>query len=86
MTNITDVTRRCFDRTSDSISIRMSVFLAISVIAVSSARMKIDRPSFSPVHGMLESIGYRKGLHSFSVLRDIAKTIANPWQSKNISK
>ena len=37
MTNVTDVTRRCFDRSSDSISMFRSVFLVISEIAVSNA-------------------------------------------------
>jgi hypothetical protein len=37
MTKVTGVTRRCFDRSSDSISMFRSVFLVISEIAVSNA-------------------------------------------------
>jgi hypothetical protein len=37
------VTRRCFDRSSDSIAIFKSVFLVISIIAVSGAVRMAER-------------------------------------------
>jgi hypothetical protein len=37
---VTNVTRRCFDRSSDSIAIFKSVFLEISTIPTSSARCR----------------------------------------------
>ena len=70
--SILQLTRRCFDRSSDSIAMFKSVFLLISAMAVSNARWrKFARPLKVQVRDRLGMLWSKRLLFQFQRLQEI---------------